>query len=609
MSKTRFNLGDRLKMHRNNRGDYAGAIPANIPSSIDFNALRRRLQEERQKLVNVPMYNHQRTLPAKSPLQTQAETIENKLAAKIPYRNKINQLIGRNNEGLSQNNIDTISNNINNENRNTAAVNKDILRGSLRDPLNPLINKKVDNRVRKNLGRNTDNLQDKLQELKEQFTNINRGQTTKTAELLRRAGGLKAQNKQSQASMLKDFANQQYGYENAKQDANEEYATRMANQPHQKLDILENALNEYEGAGADGGQTTIPFSDIYEDIAAAGFVPKVTKETPEEAESRRKQLSGFTPEQYKRAKTMYDQISGGVIHDQPWQVLGELGISHSGGRGGGRTNYNFVGPDGTEASTGGHKYARHAVQKVLEPFINAYDAAGGQRENTSYDFVPNNSDIKRNIAAQPADLVNSYNEAGAYDPKISADPQKAKRKAALAQAIAPEDNDALVNEAFDRTANSRNELDRQLRKSLKQNLGSLSQQFINKGQYNSLAHQGRAAQVKNELENNQMNLRNRILQEGLQSRKKFRTDTNANNLNEFALQEQLRGDNTLSQLDNIRQKNNRGYVQLQNNQGLLDDQYSKSLEQEAYAHPSLRRTVRNNRMPINPTNFNNFGYK
>ena len=199
--------------------------------------------------MNYPVYKGQTTSPM-STLTQRAHTLRNQFASRPrPYAEKINTVLGRDNQGISPQNIQGLLNTIS---QGQGAFGQNVLLPTLQNQFGNAYNP----RAPQFTADTTRDVNEYLPEAQGELSNLARissglegSRNQQTVKALQNLQRNKETRREALVGNLEQFGSQRHGYNNMVNSANRNQFNQEFNEPYRKMDMLEQSLNPYRGLG------------------------------------------------------------------------------------------------------------------------------------------------------------------------------------------------------------------------------------------------------------------------------------------------------------------------------------------------------------------------
>lgn len=538
------------------------------------------LSKEKSRVANFPKATYEgKQVASKSPLTRQAEELRNYYANKgSPYKNKENTLLQQESQGFSPENVNTVKDF--SRNRQEAFGNKslDILRNQFRDP-NAINVDRYRQKHTKDIAANQNEFGENLGIFGRQLRNTENMSNLDKLQLIRQLGAGKKQSRESLINNLMNYGGQGQSHENMQIEENRERFNKEANKPFDDIRNLEEALEPHRGYQEKRNiqnlerkkhqqqrdldyENSMPDAGPYESPYINPSAP------PSEDITQALQAYGITPE------ALASQQSRARVRRT-------------------RTNDEGYGLD----SNG--QIMRNSLGEPVRI----------ERSNSNQPHAQNISQNMNRVAAQPQELLDSYNQLSRLHPG-NPDENTVQRKTGLRNLVNANPMGNQIAERVPQSAQAQiARLERDAKRNLKGKLAEISGRYVNYNQHGSDSHRGAAAKAARELNENLMQMRNQIIENALRNEASVGADESRTQMRRAGEMGQQRSSLFNDRLTNINNRNFSGMQQFNNAQNALDRQYREQEEQRQYNWPHLREMIRGGQLPVNMLNRENSQYE
>jgi hypothetical protein len=238
------------------------------------------LAKDRARLgsTNYPVYKGQTTSPMSVSTQRARELREKFSREPSPYSQKISSVLSRDNQGITQQDIQGILGRLGQEQRTFGqGPLLDTLRQEFLSSYDPRIARFV-GKTERDIGRSLPETEARLQEISKASGNL---EGSRNQQIARTLQGLQ-QNKQGRREALignlEQFGAQRHGYNNLVNAASKAEFEREKNEPHRRMQLLEEALAPHAAMGGEGGHHDLEKSraeSIAQALRAYGVDPSL----------------------------------------------------------------------------------------------------------------------------------------------------------------------------------------------------------------------------------------------------------------------------------------------------------------------------------------------
>lgn len=262
--------------------------------------------------TNYPVYKGQ-TISPMSDLTQRSRELRNKFASNpAPYSGKLQTVLGRNNQGLSQRDVQGLID-------RTGQTQRGFAQGPMLRKLQqqfpstyaPYV-ERYNQRTERDIGRSSPELAGNLGDIQKASNSL---EGSRNSQIVRALQGLqqdKQNRRQGLVTNLEQFGNQKHAYNNMVIQGDKNRFNQEANEPYQKIQLLEQALAPHAGAMDQGFHPDIAPSKFNE-IAAALRAYGIDPSKPSSEWNNTRQNKGSYPGQLVAPLPGQIQLSHDVL--------------------------------------------------------------------------------------------------------------------------------------------------------------------------------------------------------------------------------------------------------------------------------------------------------
>lgn len=262
--------------------------------------------------TNYPVYKGQTISPMSNLTQRSRDLREKFVSQPAPYSGKIQSVLGRNNQGLSQENVQGLID-------RTGQSQRDFAQGPMLRKLQqqfpadyPARVGTYNQRTDRDIGRSAAELGGSLGDIQKASNTLEGSRNSQIVKALQGLQQDKQSRRQGLVTNLEQFGNQKHAYNNMVIQGDRNRFNQETNEPYQKLQMLEEALAPHAGAIDKGYHPDIAPSK-FQEIAAALRAYGIDPSKPADQWNSTRQSKGSYPGQLVAPLPGQIQISHDVL--------------------------------------------------------------------------------------------------------------------------------------------------------------------------------------------------------------------------------------------------------------------------------------------------------